>query len=502
MVRLRDVWRGAPGLMIALVACASPELDGGLKWRCDKSSDCGSGYLCAPALGHCVPGYRNEKGVYDDRIVFGMSASLAPGAPLSDIGNAARAGVEAAFAHFNSVGGVNGRRLELVVKDDGYDPTKTAANVSAMVGSDTREVFGLAGVIGTGPSVAALNIITQQKVLFFGPATGFDLLEPDPPNRYVFNIRPRYSDEAVQLTQYLLTSLDPPVPAQNIAVFGQGDDDKGTLDPFGYSAFVGVAETLKTVGIAEQDILAVSYPAAATGDVVNAVKTLLEWAASSKRAATSVTGRIRIGVVMATLAEAAVPFIQQLEEQLAAVRLGNSPASKYGSFSQAELDKLAKVDLQLTSLSTVDVRLAGALKSLGSYKSRDASDNEVELGHGAGLVMALPMPPFDSNATGVVEYRQHMQTHQPNSPLGFVSLEAYFTARMLVEGLKLTGRDLTTESLIDTLENGPGGGGLEVDFGIGTVFKFTKSSHQASEKLWGMRISDAIAFESIGVLVQ
>jgi branched-chain amino acid transport system substrate-binding protein len=393
-------------------------------------------------------------------------------------------------------------RVVGLVKDDGYNPIQTAKNVTEMVDGADRKVFGLAGVIGTGPSLAALEIITKKKVLFFGPASGFDLLEPDPPNRYVFNIRPRYSDEAVQLTQYMLATLNPAVPPQNIAVFGQGEDDKGKLDAFGFSAFAGVAGTLKVAGVPEKDLLAVSYPASATADVANAVKTLLEWAASSKRVTAPTTGRIRVGVVMATLAEAAVPLIKELEEQLAAVRLGNAPAAKYGTFTQGELDALAKVDLQLASLSTVDVRLADALKSLGTYKSKDAADQDVDLGYGAGLIMALPMPPFDSSATGVVQYQQHMQTHQPNSPLGFISLEAYFTARMLIEGLKQAGRDLTTESLIDTLENGMDGNGLEVDFGIGTVFKFGKSSHQASEKLWGMRITPEISFESIGVLVQ
>ena len=44
-----------------------------------------------------------------------------------------RAGIMAAFAEINAVGGVAGRRLELVVLDDGYEPEDAAANAERFV---------------------------------------------------------------------------------------------------------------------------------------------------------------------------------------------------------------------------------------------------------------------------------------------------------------------------------------------------------------------------------
>lgn len=487
------------GLLAIAAGCSSPELGGGLKWRCEDSSDCGSGYLCDSTAGHCVRALVNRDGVFDDRILFGLSASLSQGSPLADLGNSISAGIEACFAHFNSLGGIHGRKLELVTKDDAYNPVITRENVNEFLGGDNRQVFALIGVMGTAPALEALKIVNKKKILFFTPASGFDAFEPDPPHRYVFNVRPRYSQEAAQLTEYMLKTAG--VPNKNIAVFGQGKDDQGQLDPFGASGLAGVAGVLKDVGIKEQKIAVTSYSVTQSANVKNAVASLLRWAASSDRHKGD-GDRIRVGVVSVAIAEAAVPFIHELEDQLAAVRRGSSPASKYGTFSDNELDTLAKVDLQLTSLSTLDARVSSALKSLGTYKTKDELGKEVSRGYGRGLIIAIPVPHFDSNATGVIQYRQHMQDHKPNATLGFISLEAYIYTRILVEGLRQAGPDLTTEALIDTFENGKDGSGFQVDFGIGTVFRFDKNNHQASQKLWGMQLSDAIAFESIGVLVE
>ena len=203
-----------------LGACA-PELDDQL-WRCESHADCGGGFLCDGTAGHCVAALSNADGVFDDRIVLGMSAALGNDVSLGQVGRAARIGLLACFHHVNRTGGVHGRSLQLMAADDSYDPVKTTANVTQMTSGPDRPVFALSGVIGTGPSLAARTVALDKRVLFFGPATGFDGLEPDPPDRYVFNLRPRYSEEAAQLTQYLLERAKPTVPAGNI-VHGDAD---------------------------------------------------------------------------------------------------------------------------------------------------------------------------------------------------------------------------------------------------------------------------------------
>ena len=475
-------------------SCAGPDLSAGT-WRCESHADCGSGYQCEPFAGYCVPGLREVDGVFPDRLVFGMSAAVESGVPLADVGKAAVAGIRACFEHYNSRGGVHGRRLELEVRNDGYDAAKTATNVQELIGGADRKAFALMGVIGTAPSLAARKIALARKVLFFGPATGFDGFEPDPPDRYVFNVRPRYSDEAAQLTRYLLAATKPQIPAGNIAVFAQGSDDKGTMDAFGGSAFTGVAATLAREGIADTAIVRVTYATSATQNVTRAASTLLGWMGDPARK--EVAGRIPVGIVMVALVDSAVALILELEDSLAAARKGLQPnEQKYGVLSAEVLERLARVDLQLTSLSTVDLGLATELKSHGRLETLDTKGKALSRAYGQGLVMALPVPPLTSSASGVVQFQEHMRLHQPNVTPGFVSLEAYIAASLLVRGLDRHGPDLTTESLIGTLEE------LEVDFGIGTTLRYSANSHQASDKLWGAQLGGDWEFASIGVLVE
>lgn len=461
-------------------------------WRCATSVDCAEGYQCDRLQGVCVDAYSGENGVFDDRILFGMSAATDSNTVIGAVGQAAVAGVNACFEYFNRRGGVHGRRLELVVLDDGYNPLQTTENVRSLIGADKRQVFALMGVIGTGPSIAAREVALEQGVLFFGPATGFDGLEPDPPDRYVFNIRPRYSQEAQQLTRYLLQRVEPVTAKENIAIFGQGADDAGSLDQFGESGAAGVVETLKALGVADSEIPRFSYRAGTAPDVSAAVQGYLRWLANGKRA--TVGGRIYAGVVMVALSDAALSFLREVENQLASARRGSPPQSRYGGFSVQEIDRLAVVELRPTSLSTLDSNFADALAALGQYTSVDAQGSQVLRNYGQGLLMAIPVPPLDSSTSGVVQYRAHLQQYQPQEQPGVVSLEAYITALLLTEGLRRHGRDLIDESFIDTLEQ------LRADFGIGTTLEFSQNDHQASSKLWGAQLDEKLAFRSVGVL--
>ena len=92
-----------------------------------------------------------ETGVFADRIVFGQSAAF--GGPAAALGNGMRDGIMAAFKQANDAGGVNGRQLELVTYDDGYEPDRAIANTNTLIDQDG--VFALIGAVGTPTSKAA-----------------------------------------------------------------------------------------------------------------------------------------------------------------------------------------------------------------------------------------------------------------------------------------------------------------------------------------------------------
>ena len=75
----------------------------------------------------------------------------------------------AAFGEANAAGGVNGRRLELVSYDDGYEPEMAIENTNHLIKDDL--VFALIGEVGTPTSNAAQPIATEANVPFIGPFT-------------------------------------------------------------------------------------------------------------------------------------------------------------------------------------------------------------------------------------------------------------------------------------------------------------------------------------------
>ncbi|HYQ03122.1 MAG TPA: ABC transporter substrate-binding protein, partial [Polyangiaceae bacterium] len=95
------------------------------------------------------------------------------------------------------------------------------------------------------------------------------------------------------------------------------------------------------------------------------------------------------------------------------------------------------------------------------------------------------VPPFDSGATGVRRYRDALAKYQPQAQPGFVSLEGFIVGSTFVDALQRTGPVLTTERLVDTLEQFK-----DVDLGFGAQLSFSLSEHQGSHKVWGTRLDD------------
>src|SRR5215218_10570294 len=75
------------------------------------------------AMALATPALAGDNGVFADRIVFGQAAVLE--GPTASLGLGMREGLLAAFGEVNRAGGVKGRKLELVSRDDGYEPKRS-----------------------------------------------------------------------------------------------------------------------------------------------------------------------------------------------------------------------------------------------------------------------------------------------------------------------------------------------------------------------------------------
>jgi ABC-type branched-subunit amino acid transport system substrate-binding protein len=141
---------------------------------------------------------RAEPGVSRRKIVLGQSCALE--GPAAALGQGMSTGLNLYFDHLNSLGGIKGRKIALISKNDSYDPTKAVQTTLEFLMKD--EVFLLIGGVGTETSEAVLPVVERMKVPFIAPFTGSELLRT-PPNKWVVNVRGSFNQEMEKLAVYL-----------------------------------------------------------------------------------------------------------------------------------------------------------------------------------------------------------------------------------------------------------------------------------------------------------
>lgn len=169
----------------------------------------------------------------DGRILVGQSSAFSGGA--GDIGNEMRAGLQAAFAEINDSGGVRGRSIQLISRDDGYEPDRAVQNSNALV--EDNQVFALIGQVGTPTAKAVLPLVDKREVPFFAPLTGAEFLRT-PFNKNVINVRASYSQEMEKLVAYLVDYKK----LSQISCFYQNDS-------YGYDGLRGLEDVLAKRGM-------------------------------------------------------------------------------------------------------------------------------------------------------------------------------------------------------------------------------------------------------------
>ncbi|MGX1165880.1 branched-chain amino acid transport system substrate-binding protein [Bradyrhizobium sp. USDA 372] len=175
----------------------------------------------------------NESGISEDAILFGQAAALE--GPSSALGQRMRQGIVAAFTEINAKGGVHGRKLQLISRDDGYDPDRSVAQTLHLIDDD--KVFALIGAVGTPTAMATIPITSARNVPFIGPFTGAEFLRDlELPN--VVNIRASYGAEAEAWIKHLTEDRK----FTRIGIFYQDDS-------FGRDGLVGVKRALAKRGL-------------------------------------------------------------------------------------------------------------------------------------------------------------------------------------------------------------------------------------------------------------
>jgi len=160
------------------------------------------------------PGARAEDGVTTTQIAIGMSTALS--GPAAYLGTSFKTGTEVYLKKINNEGGVHGRKISLVVYDDGYEPSKTVPNVEKLIRGD--KVFCLMGNVGTPTTMAIKPIVTQEQVPLYAPFTGAEPLR-NPVVKQILNYRASYYQEVEEFIKGMVDVLG----LKKIGVFYQDD---------------------------------------------------------------------------------------------------------------------------------------------------------------------------------------------------------------------------------------------------------------------------------------
>ncbi len=177
-------------------------------------------------------GAADVPGVTDKEVVVGVTTPLSgPAALWGGTG----LGMKAWAEYVNAQGGVNGRKIKVIIKDDGYNPARALANLQEMKG----EVFAVCGLLGTAILNASKDFFAENKIPLITAYGDVRIWTKVPKDKlkYVFIAYPDYEDEADYITKYGVNKLG----CEKIAIFYQNDD-------YGKMAKEGVEKGLKAAG--------------------------------------------------------------------------------------------------------------------------------------------------------------------------------------------------------------------------------------------------------------
>jgi branched-chain amino acid transport system substrate-binding protein len=339
-----------------------------------------------------------QDGVTDTKIVIGQTIGV-----TGTIAGPVKEMMEGANAYIQSVndrGGINGRKIELRVLDDKFDPKLAAENAEALI--KNQHVFALFQSRGTPHTQAMLPILEANQVPLIAPSTGAMVFHK-PVNHLLFNVRPQYQAEVAKAIEHLDTI---------------GLKDIGFLhvdDTFGLDGLEGFNQTM----------------------------------AARHLTPTIITKFARVKPDYATVA--------------ASIVKANPKAVIIVSSSSNTIEVIKAIraqggKMQLLTLSNNSSQ--GFIKDLG------------EAGHGVIITQVTPPPHMISTTLGQ-EFRAAAKV--TGATVSYAAMEGFVGAKVLVEGLRRAGRNLTRVTFIQAMETMQ-----RVDLG-GMTVNYSGSNHSGSE---------------------
>jgi branched-chain amino acid transport system substrate-binding protein len=159
------------------------------------------------ALSH-LPAFAQTKvtdqGISPTEIVIGTHQDLS--GPIKVWGVPVSNGMKMAVEEINAAGGINGRKLKMILEDNAYDPKKAVLATQKMLERD--KVFAMIGGMGSAPTLAAQDLLFDAGVLQLFPLTAaeftykFDPAKPQ--ERLKFNNLLPYVESTRAAIKYMM----------------------------------------------------------------------------------------------------------------------------------------------------------------------------------------------------------------------------------------------------------------------------------------------------------
>jgi branched-chain amino acid transport system substrate-binding protein len=325
-----------------------------------------------------------DTGASDTEIKIGgtypFSGSLAA---YGTIGKA----IEAYFKMVNEQGGINGRKITFITKDDAYSPDKTVQAVRELV--EQEKVLFIFNTLGTPPTTAVWDYLNQQKVPQLFVATGASTWGADPKSHpWTLGWQPDYQSECAIYVEW----LNKEKPNAKVAILYQND-------PYGKDYLEGFK---KALGAKASSVIVKEATYASTDASVNAQVAQLKESGAD------------------TFFLVATPRFAT-QALVAATQIGWKPTIILNSVSQSIPTVIDPAAQQGADLSNI----------ISTFYIKDPGD------------------PQWANDKAIQDYKAFMAKYYPEGNVNDgLNVYGYSVAQTLVHVLKQAGNNLTRENIL------------------------------------------------------
>ncbi len=425
----------------------------------------------ALALASC--GGPGSEGVSSDEILLGTFApETGPYTALNDVAIAMRG----YFDWVNAQGGVHGRNIRLIVKDDQADPEQTPALVTELFRED--RVFALIGGMGSDSALAVKDDVWNRLAPWINPGSSSPVWT-EPINAYTFSMFPSSVTAGRVVTKHALAELG----ARRIGSIVEATQF-GSVGQEGYR--LGVRAFYRELRDALPEGMEVRYarvngrprrprtgdpasegwlpePASGVG-VLWQVQRSEGGAWGRPEEAPENVGSQRVAIDGSGLEDALAFFKDQRADAVVVWGI-----AEFGAMvARAIADDEDWNPLVLGGLAMADPRA-------------------VSLAEGAleGAVVASATPDLQATDPSLETAREIVRLHAPTLAFGDYALLGLAWAQLAHEGLERAGSDLTRIGLIQALETLDDWTGF-----IGHPISFSDQNHRGMDAVTLKRIED------------